>query len=126
MITSETFDLEVLQSPLPVLLDFWAPWCGACRMMGKTLDELERMYQGRLVIGRINVDDERRLMELHTITALPTLILYNNGRIIARRVGAQSKTQINNLVHEALAPCAASCEAPEGCFCDTSNSHAGS
>ncbi|MDR2518705.1 MAG: thioredoxin [Spirochaetaceae bacterium] len=102
MITSETFDVEVLQSPLPVLLDFWAPWCGPCRMMGKVLDQLEPAYQGRLVIGRINVDDERRLMERHGITAIPTLIVYKNGQIIAQRAGAQSKTQIDRLVHDAL------------------------
>jgi thioredoxin 1 len=71
-------------------------------MMEKALHELERLYEGRLVIGKINVDEEARLMETHAVTAIPTLIAYWDGQIVARRVGAQSKDQLDKLVKELL------------------------
>jgi thioredoxin 1 len=95
-ITKATFDDEALRSPLPVLGDFWADWCGPCKMMAPVLEDIAGEYEGRLKIVKVDVDKEAELAEQHNIATIPALVLYKDGRIQAQRSGALPKHEIIN------------------------------
>jgi len=101
-ITGDNFQSEVLQSPVPVLLDFWAPWCGPCKMIGPIVDQIGDDYSGRLKVGKINVDNEGALAEQHGVTSIPTLFLYKNGALAGQRTGAALKHEIEALFKDLL------------------------
>jgi thioredoxin 1 len=96
-VNSGNFDDEVLKSPVPVLLDFWAEWCGPCRMIGPMLDEIAEEYSGRIKVCKINVDEESALAEQHQVVSIPTLAVYHNGKLARRQTGAIPKAQIQSL-----------------------------
>ena len=96
-ITTANFNDEVLQSPVPVLLDFWAPWCGPCKMIGPVIDQIAGEYSEQLKVGKINIDNNSPLAEQHGIVSIPTLIVYVNGEVAAQKVGAASKYDIEAL-----------------------------
>lgn len=97
-ITDATFDMQVLKSDQPVLLDFWAPWCGPCRALGPVIEELASEYAGRVQIGKMNVDENPVTPGKYGIRAIPTLILFKNGEAVEQVTGAVSKDVIKNIL----------------------------
>jgi len=93
-VTDRTFSQEVLASPLVVLVDCWAPWCGPCRTMGPILDQLARDYAGRLKIAKINVDDNPATATRYGIESIPTMLLFHKGREVQRLIGALPRNRI--------------------------------
>jgi len=97
-VSDATFDTEVLQSPLPVLVDYWAEWCGPCRMIAPILDEIAKEYAGRLTVTKLNVDENQQTPQKFGIRGIPTLMLFKNGNIEATKVGAVSKSQLTAFI----------------------------
>ncbi|MBC7764889.1 MAG: thioredoxin [Hyphomonadaceae bacterium] len=93
-ITQQNFESEVLKSEVPVLLDFWAPWCGPCRMVGPIVDELATELQGKAKIGKINVDEQSELASQFRVSSIPTLAVVSGGKVLQTTVGAVPKVQL--------------------------------
>ena len=93
-VTDDTFEPEVLKSDTPVLVDYWAEWCGPCKSIAPILDEVAREYEGRLKVAKINVDENQQTPAKFGIRGIPTLMLFKNGNVEATRVGALSKSQL--------------------------------
>jgi thioredoxin 1 len=90
-LTQENFAQQVLQSPVPVLVDFWAEWCGPCKMIAPLLDELADEYDGKAKVGKVNIDEQQSLASEYGIRAIPTLLLFSKGQVADQIVGARSK-----------------------------------
>ena len=93
-VTDTTFLSEVLESQIPVLVDYWAEWCGPCKMIGPILDESAESYADRLSIAKINVDENQSVPSRYHVRGIPTLMLFKNGAVVATKVGAVSKSQL--------------------------------
>jgi len=98
-ITKQNFETEVLQSEQPVLLDFWAPWCGPCRMVGPVVEELSEECTD-VKFAKVNVDEETELAEEYRIMSIPTLILFKNGEVAKRVTGARGKAELKDWIEE--------------------------
>lgn len=97
-ITSKNFSEEVENSDVPVLIDFWAPWCGPCKMLTPIIEELAEEYDGKAKIGKFNTDDNPQFVSKFGIRGIPTLIFFNNGKEVKRLVGVSKKTQIKSIL----------------------------
>ena len=102
-ITDASFEADVLQPGSTVLVDFWAEWCGPCKMIAPILDEVATAYQGKLSIAKMNVDENRAMPAKFGIRDIPTLMLFKNGELAATKVGALSKAQLTAFIDQQLA-----------------------
>jgi len=89
-----SFDTEVIQSDKPVLVDFWAPWCGPCRMLSPLVDELSKEYDGKVKVGKLNTDDNAGVATRYRISAIPSLLFFKNGKLVDQLVGVHPKPEI--------------------------------
>jgi thioredoxin 1 len=95
-LTQDNFAKEVLESSTPILVDFWAEWCGPCKMIAPVLDELAEEYDGKVRIGKVNIDNEQGLAAEYGVRAIPTLLLFQNGQVAEQIVGLKSKRDLKN------------------------------
>lgn len=100
-ISKTNFPEEVLQSDVPVLVDFWAEWCGPCRMLAPVLEEIDRDCGGSVKVGKVNVDEEMELAQEFGVSSIPMLLLFKNGQPVARSVGYRPKAEIMDLIEKA-------------------------
>lgn len=101
-LTSDNFESEVLQSDQPVLVDFWAEWCAPCRMLAPTIQEIAEDYEGRLRVGKLNVDDHGEIAARYNIRGIPTILLFAEGEVRDQMVGAGSKEALQRMVDKVV------------------------
>ncbi|RMG28246.1 MAG: thioredoxin TrxA [Gammaproteobacteria bacterium] len=101
-VTDETFQHEVLESPLPVLVDYWAEWCAPCKAIAPLLDEIAAEYDGRLKVAKLNIDENQTTTHRYGIRGIPTLMLFKNGNVEATKVGGVSKSQLTAFIDSNL------------------------
>lgn len=96
--TDSNFDQEVLTSEVPVLVDFWAEWCGPCRMMTPTVDAIATDYNGKLKVGKLNVDENNQTAMRFQVRGIPMLLLFKGGKVVDQRVGAMGKNEVQKMI----------------------------
>lgn len=97
-ITRENFENEVMKSNILVLIDFWAPWCGPCQMMGPIIEQLAEEYEGKAKVGKVNVDEEGELSQAFGVMSIPTIVLVKDGKVVKQAVGARPKTEVEAML----------------------------
>lgn len=101
-VTEATFEEEVVKSAIPVLVDFWAPWCGPCKMIAPVLDDLSSVYEGRLKICKVNIDDNKEIVSQFSLRGVPTLIVFKDGKPENIKVGALTRPQLISFIDSSL------------------------
>jgi len=101
-LNDQNFEAEVLKSELPALVDFWAPWCGPCRMVGPMVEELAKEYAGKIKVGKLNVDDNINTAAQYGVRSIPTLILFKGGKVASQIVGAQPKAELVKFINQVI------------------------
>jgi thioredoxin 1 len=102
-VSDADFTKEVIESTLPVVVDFWATWCGPCQVMGPILDTIAGEYEGKVKVFKLNVDENPATPAKYGIRGIPTVILFNKGEVVDRAIGAQPKANIDNLIKKVVA-----------------------
>ena len=102
-LTDDTFDKDVIQSSQPVLVDFWAPWCGPCRMLAPVVEEIAKEYTGKVKVGKINTDEHPNAASRFKISAIPTLLFFKEGKVVEQLVGVHSKAEIKKTLDSLVA-----------------------
>ena len=98
-LTSKNFEEEVLKSEIPVLVDFFATWCGPCKMLAPVIEEFAEKYEGKVKIRKVNVDEENELAMKYEISSIPTLVLFKEGRVVNTKIGLCSKSEIESMIN---------------------------
>ncbi len=101
-VTDAAFEQAVLKSTLPVIVDFWAPWCGPCKMLGPLLDQAAKQYAGKLIVAKINIDDDSDTAENFGVQSIPTLLFVKNGEVVDRSVGSMPAAQLDEKIQDFL------------------------
>jgi thioredoxin 1 len=101
-VTDAAFEKVVLQSPIPVIVDFWAPWCGPCKMVAPTLEKLAKEYEGKLLVAKVNTDENPEWMMKYGIQGIPTMLFIANGKVVHRQVGALPERMLRDIVAQFL------------------------
>ena len=101
-VSDATFDEEVLNSDKPVMVDYWAEWCGPCKMIAPILDEIADEYEGRLTVAKINIDDNQETPQKYAVRGIPTLMIFKEGQVAGTKVGALSKSQLSAFIDSVI------------------------
>ncbi|MBU0693720.1 MAG: thioredoxin [Candidatus Omnitrophica bacterium] len=102
-LTGENFETEVIDSQTPVLVDFWAPWCGPCKMISPYIEELAKEYEGRLKVCKLSVDDAPEIATKYTIMSIPALMIFKEGKVMEKRAGAIGKSELEKFIRPYVA-----------------------
>ena len=98
ILTSDNFESEVIASEIPVLVDFWAPWCGPCKMLGPVISQIADEYEGKVKVGKVNVDEEEELAAQYGVQSIPTVLLFKGGEVVEQSLGFKPKTFFEDLI----------------------------
>ena len=101
-LTDSTFNEEVINAQLPVLVDFWATWCGPCRMLGPVIEEIAHEFEGKIKVGKLNVDENQKTAATYGIRSIPTLLFFKEGKLVQQVVGVQPKATLAGLINKIL------------------------
>jgi len=101
-VSDDTFEQDVLKSDKPVLVDYWAEWCGPCKMIAPILDEVATSYAGKLRVAKVNIDHNQKTPRNYNVRGIPTLMIFKNGKVEATQIGAVSKTQLTQLIDKTI------------------------
>jgi len=101
-VTDGSFETDVIESKVPVLVDFWAEWCGPCKMIGPLLESIAEEYEGKITVAKMDVDSNQEMPAKYGVRGIPTLIIVNNGQVAATKVGALSKGQLTEFIEGAI------------------------
>ncbi|MFA4029169.1 MAG: hypothetical protein GDYSWBUE_001885 [Candidatus Fervidibacterota bacterium] len=101
-LTADNFDSEILQSNLPAMVDFWAPWCGPCRLMSPIVESIAERYQGKVKVAKVNVDENPQLAVRYSIMSIPTLLFFRNGQVVDKVIGLVPEHEIEERLNKLL------------------------
>jgi len=102
VLNKENFEQEVIKSPIPVLVDFWAVWCGPCKAIAPIIEELAKEYEGKIKVGKVNVDENNEIASQYGIMSIPTIKIFKNGKIAGEMIGAAPKNQFEEMIKKSL------------------------